>query len=153
MLRRALLGVIAAALALVGAAACDGDGDGDGEASGTPGVDIDVSDEVPEGFPADAVPLPDETIASSSAIGSGGERSWTLVYAVDDVVRAANRYRDRLAVAGFEIEESFSTGDEAGDLESLTAIDAEHILNVFAGGISGESVLSVTVSPAFADQL
>ena len=153
MLRRALPGVIAAALALVGAAACDRSEDGDANASDTPGVDVEVGDEVPEDFPTDAVPLPDETVATSSAIGSGGEQGWTLVYAVDDVVRAANRYRERLEAAGFEIEEGFSTGDDEGDLESFTGIDDEYIVNVFAGGIGGESVLSVTVSPAFADQL
>jgi hypothetical protein len=156
MRRRVLTRTMAVALALAGAAACDGDGDGDGDSdrsSDQSNVDVDVGDDVPGDFPADAVPLPDESIASSSALGSGGERSWTLVYQVDDVSQAANGYLDRLESAGFAIEETFSTGDEQGDLESFTATGEEYIVTAFAGGISGESVLSVTVSPALVDEL
>ncbi|HEX6310240.1 MAG TPA: hypothetical protein VF152_01275 [Acidimicrobiia bacterium] len=143
--------LVVATLAAVGASACDGNGD---ESSADPsGVDVDVGDDVPADFPADAVPLPDETVASSSTTGRGGERVWTILYQVDDVVAAAERYRDELAAAGFEVEASFSAGDEEGDLESFTAVGDDYIVTAFAGGIRGESVVSVTVSPAFMDQL
>jgi hypothetical protein len=134
---------------LVFGAGCGG-GDGDGEAS-TPdlpgGVEIEQG-EVPDGFPEDDVPLPDEPVTTGASVGTGDEQNWTLVYGVDNLRRAADSYRNRLERAGFVIEESFSTEDETGEQTSFTATHDDYIVTAFAGGIGGENALTVTVAPA-----
>lgn len=149
MRRLVMRGTVVAlfAASLVFGAAC-GDGGGESSTPELPG-DVDIErGEVPDGFPEDDVPLPDEPITTGASIGTGNERNWTLVYGVDNLRRAANGYRNQLERAGFAIEESFSTEDPTGDQASFTATHDDYIVTAFAGGIGGENALTVTVAPA-----
>jgi len=130
----------------VGAVACDDDG-GSASPKLPDGVDVEEGG-LPEGFPEDGIPLPRAPISTGAAVGSGSEQNWTLVYGVDAVRRNADRYRQQLERAGFTVEQSFSTDDEAGDLTSFTATRDDYIVTVFAGGIDRENALTVTVAPA-----
>jgi hypothetical protein len=112
-------------------------------------VDVDVEQGgLPDGFPTDDVPLPDATVSTGASVGTGAERSWTIVYAVDDVRRRAERYRAQLERAGFTIEGSFAADDQSGALASFTAANADYLVTVFAGGIRDENALTVTVAPS-----
>ncbi|MGH8986106.1 MAG: hypothetical protein ACRDY6_19850 [Acidimicrobiia bacterium] len=153
MQRRVMSGtaiaLFAGSLVSVGAACDDGGGD-----STTPGLpdDVDIEQgEVPEGFPEDDVPLPDEPLSTGAALGIGNERNWTIVYGVDNLRRAAEGYGNQLERAGFVIEESFSTADDTSEQTSFTATSDDYIVTAFAGGIGGETALTVTVAPAAVD--
>jgi len=69
VMRGTAIALLAGSLVSVGAACDDGSGD-----STTPGLpdDVDIEQgEVPEGFPEDEVPLPDEPISTGAALGTG----------------------------------------------------------------------------------
>jgi len=132
---------------LVFGAACD-DGGGESSSPDLPGTVEIEQGEVPDGFPEGDVPLPDEPVTTGASVGAGNERNWTLVYSVDNLRRAANSYRSQLERAGFTIEESFSTEDGTGEQTSFTATHDDYIVTAFAGGIGGESALTVSVAPA-----
>lgn len=148
--RRIVTGALAG-LAILAASAC-GD-DGDDRVGDVPGdLDVAVGDDVPDDFPIAEVPLPDTEVVSSASLGRGARQSWTIVYGVDDVAGAAERYRDELEAAGFTLEAGLTSEDDEGELASFTATGADHIVTAFAGGARGESTLSVTVAPLLADE-
>jgi hypothetical protein len=150
VMRGTAIALLTGSLVFVGAACDDGGSD-----SNTPGLpdDVDIEEgEVPDGFPEDDVPLPDEPISTGAALGTGNERNWTIVYVVDSLRRATARYRNQLERAGFVIEESFSTEDATGEQTSFTATNDDYIVTAFAGGIGGETALTVTVAPAAVDE-
>jgi hypothetical protein len=142
-----VIGLMAALFVVAGASACGDDGeDGNGGSSGD-GFDVDLSDDVPDDYPIDAVPLPGGDLTSAATIGGSGGRSWTLTYSTADPTAAAARYRGDLAGSGFTIGETLT--DDAGELESFVATGAGYVVNAFAGevrGGAGSSVLSVTVA-------
>jgi hypothetical protein len=141
----AVVVIVAGAITLA-TLGCDGSGGSDSPDVASD-VDVDVEQGgLPDEFPADQVPLPDATISTGATVGTGVERNWTIVYAVDDVQRRADRYRARLERAGFTIEGSFAADDQSGALASFTAADADYLVTVFAGGIRDENALTVTVA-------
>lgn len=107
------------------------------------------SAEIPDSFPAAAVPLPDGKLISAVSTETnsvtGYNLSYTFTGSLDD---AAKSYRDDLRAAGFTIDDSdsFSAGD--GGIVGFSAKGDGWEVSVIGGGgdSDGDSgVLSVTV--------
>jgi hypothetical protein len=129
----------------------DGDsGSGSGSDAGT----SDLPDEVdlPDDFPSDRVPLPDDArLVNASSVSANGQQAFSLLlYAQGSIEEIAQSYQDKLEGKGYS--QTFETSDASGVYASYSeksdGSGAVVIFTLGEGDIEGYQTIGLTVTEA-----
>jgi len=128
-------------------------GDSSSDSGSDPGTS-DLPDEVglPDDFPSDRVPLPDDArLVNASSVSANGQQSFSLLlYAEGDIEEIAQSYQNKLEGKGYSqtFESSDASGVYATYSENSDGTGEQVFFTLGEGDIEGYQTIGLTVTEA-----